>query len=201
MASRTEICNLALSHLGNANEIGNLETEKSAEASACRRFYDTTRDQTLRDFSWPFATKIASLALIESDPNSEWDYAYGYPSDCLLIRRILSGISPDTSATRVPYRVANGTSGLYIFTDKEDAEIEYTIRVDDPTLYPPDFVMAFSLRLAHFIAPRVTGADEYKLGDRALKLYAMEISTAQMSAVGEEQAYLPPESEFITVRG
>ena len=47
MASSTEIANLALSHLGNGTEIADLETERSSEASACRRFYDVALAQVL----------------------------------------------------------------------------------------------------------------------------------------------------------
>src|SRR5688572_11149621 len=111
MASETEIANLALSHLGVGKEIANLETERSQEAVACRRFYDTARDATLRDFSWPFATKIAVLGLIEADPNDEWDYSYRYPSDCLQLRRILSGVRNDTRDSRVPFKLAHDDSG------------------------------------------------------------------------------------------
>src|SRR5665648_440114 len=96
MSSATEICNMALGHLASGKEIANLETERSAEAIACRRFFDSARDAVLRDFSWPFATKIKALSLIEEDPNSEWAYSYRYPTDCLNFRRILSGTRTDT---------------------------------------------------------------------------------------------------------
>ena len=77
-SSKTEIANLAISHLGIGKTIANLELEKSQEAIACRRFYDTVRDSSLRDFPWPFAGKIQALALV----SNEWLYAYQYPSDC-----------------------------------------------------------------------------------------------------------------------
>jgi len=201
MASSTEICNLALSHIGVGKEIANLETEKSEEAAACRRFYDTARDEVLRDFTWPFATVMATLGLIEEDPNDEWSYSYRYPSDCLMFRRILSGQRTDTRDTRVPYKIAQDSSGTLIFTDQENAECEYTIREDDPLRYPPDFVLAFSFLLASYIAPRLTGGDPFKLGQRALQLYALQISKAQANAKNEEQPDIEPDSEFTRARG
>lgn len=200
MASSTEICNMALSHLGIGKEIAALESERSQEAEACRRFYSTAQDATLRDFPWPFATKIAALALVEEDPNSEWGFSYQEPSDCLGLRRILSGIRNDNRQSRVPYRRAYGDSGAVIFTDAEDAEIEYTIRVTDPLRYSPDFILAFSLRIASYIAPRVTGGDPFKLGTRAMSLYEYELSKARSAAVNEEQDEEVPESEFIRGR-
>ena len=93
MASKTEIGNLALSHIGIGKEVANIETEQSAEASALRRVYDTALRKTLRDFNWPFARVIADLGLIEEDPTDEWDFSYRVPSDCVSFRRIPSGVS------------------------------------------------------------------------------------------------------------
>jgi len=205
MASETEICNLALGHLGAGKEIANLETDRSQEAAACRRFYDDCRDATLRDFSWPFATKIAPLGLVtdsedDDHPTEEWTYQYQVPSDSLMFRKIQSGTRNDSRGTKVPYRLAYGDSGTVVFTDKEDAVGEYTIRVDDPLRYSSDFVMALSLRLASYIAPQVTGGDPFKMGDRALKLYEFEISKARASALNEEQPEQEPDSEFISTR-
>jgi hypothetical protein len=204
-SSETEICNLALSHLGVGKEIAALETERSDEASACRRFYDTARDETLRDFAWPFATKIAALGLLtDSDdddhPTEEWTYQYQEPSDSLAFRKIQSGTRNDSRASRISYRKAYGEAGTVIFTDQEDAIGEYTIRVDDPQRYPSDFVMAFSFRLAALIAPRLTAGDPFKMAERSIRLYQLEISKAQASAFNEEQTDEDPDSEFIRAR-
>lgn len=198
--SEVSICNMALSHLGVAKEIANLETESSQEAAACRRFFVEARDNTLRDYPWPFATKIADLALVEEDPNDEWQYSYRMPSDALRLNRILSGLRNDNAQSRVPYRVVRDDVGLLIYTDQEDAEIEYVMRETDPTRYPADFRMALSLRLAAYIAPRLTAGDPYKLGDRALNLHRLEIQKAEASAVNEEQAEQLPDSEFMRER-
>lgn len=200
MSSNTEICNLALSHLGVGKEIANLETEKSQEASACRRFYEITRDQVLRDFAWPFATKVATLALIEEDPNEEWAFSYRYPVDCLDVRKILSGTRNETQDTRVPYRISNDDSALCIYTDLEDAQIEYTAKVTNVDFFPVDFLQALSLRLAAYIAPRVTAGDPFKMGDRALQLYRQEMSIARANAVNEQQDERIVDSEFILAR-
>jgi hypothetical protein len=199
-ASEIAICNMALSHLGVAKEIANLETENSQEASACRRFFAQARDNTLRDYPWPFATKITTLALVEADPNEEWGYSYRAPTDFLRINRILSGVRNDSARTRVPYRIVRDESGLLIYTDKEDAEIEYVMRETDPSRYPGDFTMALSLRLAAYIAPRLTAGDPYKLGERALRLHSLEISKAEATSFNEEQAEEAPESEMVDER-
>lgn len=199
MASKVGIFNLALSHLSHAKAVAS-DTEISEEAAACRRFYDQALEEVLRDFPWPFATKLAALGLVETDPNDEWGYSYQVPSDCLLFRRILSGTRNDSRQSRVPYRIAYGTSGAVIFTDAEDAQGEYTVRVTDTARFAPDFVQALALLLAAYIAPTVTGGDPFKLGQRALQLYQYTLTKAQANAANEEQAEQEPEAETIRAR-
>lgn len=200
MPSKVEIANMALSHLAIGKEIANFETENSEEARAIRRFYEIAKDVTLRDFPWPFATRQGILALIAIEPTTEWGYSYRYPSDCLYVRRILSGIRNDSRQSRAPYKIAQDDSGLILYTDQQDAEIEYTVRADSPNLYPSDFVLAFSYYLAHLTAPRLTGGDQFKLGAMALKLYSFEIGRAVSRSFNEEQVEEPVESEYIRAR-
>lgn len=191
---------MAISNLGVGKEIANIDTEQSEEASACRRFYDVARDSTLRDFPWPFSTKIVSLSLIESFTTGEWTYSYRYPSDCLDARRILSGDRNDTRQSRAPYKVLKDSSARIIYTDEENAELEYTERVEDPSFYPPDFQLAFSFRLASLIAPRLTKGDPFNLRKSAMEMYDLEISRAKAGSTNEEQRDEIPDAEFIRMR-
>jgi hypothetical protein len=199
MASPTEICNLALGHLGIGKEIATLE-EKSDEAAACRRYYPLAVEAVLGDFAWPFATRFATLALVESDPTEEWAYSYRYPSDCLMVRRILSGTRQDSLGSREEYRIASDSQGMIILTDKEDATIEYTVELTDTAMFGADFIEALSFRIAMAIAPRVTGGDPFGLGNRAAKMYEAAIQGAKAGAANEEAPPPPLEAESIRAR-
>ncbi len=200
MASQVEICNLALSHLGQADEIANLVTERSAAAAACRRFYDVARDATLRDFSWPFATKFAFLNLVEEDPTEEWAFSYRFPVDCLLARRIVSGFRIDTALSRVVYKIGRDTAGQLIYTDKVDPQLEYTMKVTDPDKYNAQFVLALSYRLAMYIVPKINNGDPFKISQNLMSFYRLELASAQRSAYVEEQPDNDPPSQFISAR-
>lgn len=200
MSSSTSVSNLALSHLGVSTPIANLETEKSTAARACRTFYDLTIEATLRDFPWPFCTVFETLALVSTDPTSEWKYAYRYPTDCFKLRRILSGNRNDNRQGRIPYRIGHDDAGRLIYTDQQDAEIEYTYKETRPDRFTPDFTLAASFRLAGYIAPTVTGGDPFKLGERAMRFYVFETTVAQANAVNEQQDEEPPEAESIRAR-
>lgn len=200
MSSKTEIANLALSHLGIAKEIANLDTENSPEASACRRFYEHVKELTLAEIEWPFATRFVVLGLIEEDPNDEWNFSYRYPSNCIAVRRILSGHRDDTLASIIKYKIGRDTSGKVIYTDQDQASVEYTENITDSTIFPSDFVMAMSYLLAVYIAPRVTGGDPFKLKDSAFAAYTLEVSRAKSNAVNEEKREQLTESPTITAR-
>jgi hypothetical protein len=199
-SSMTEVANLGISHTGSGKTIANLDTEKSAEAAVCRTFLPQVIDEVLRDFSWPFATQFVTLPLVQTQPNNEWGYSYRYPSDCVFFRRILSGMRNDSRASRVPYRVGQDSQGKLIFCDIDSAAAEYTVRVLDVLRYPPDFVMAVSLKLAFYIAPSITAGDPFKMGDRAFKLYKLLIEDAKANAVNEEQVDQERDSSFIEGR-
>lgn len=198
--SKTEISNMAISHLGTGKEIIDLDTEKSEEASVCRRFFEIAKDTVLQDCEWPFATKIASLGLIESSPNNEWDYSYSYPSDCLNFRKLQSGIRNDTRQSRIPYRIGHGDSGAIIFTDQEDAIGEYTVKITDTSRFYPDFTLALSLKLAYLIAPRLTKGDPDKMKQQIQSEYLYQLSLAKASAFNEEQMDEQVDSQFIRIR-
>lgn len=198
--SSTEICNFALLHLGQSKRIANLTTEQSKEAGIFRTFYETVRDLVLRDYNWPFATKIADLGLVEENPNDEWAYSYRYPSDALMIRRILSGVRNDARNTKVAYKIGKDAQGLLIFCDLEEAQLEYTEMVSDVSYFPDDFAMALSYRLAYYAAPAITNGDPFQMQGRMMQMYNGEISKATANSFNEEQPDELPDSEFIRFR-
>lgn len=200
MASKVGICNMALAALGVADQIANLDTERSAEARACRLFYEETVKETLRDQAWPFATKIVTLALVAMDPNTEWKYSYRYPTDCEMFRRILSGQRNDTRDSRVPNRIIADDEGQVILTDEQNAQAEYTFLASDPQRYPPDFAAAVSYLLAVRIAPMVTAGDPFGLQQKNITLYIQAIAKAKSNAANEEQPEVEPDPETIRCR-
>lgn len=200
---KENICNAALMHLGIDYELTNLTSEKTRYGRVMRQFYDEVRDIVLRDFDWPFARKVDVLALVASDPTDEWAFSYRYPSDCLKVRRILSGSRQDTPESAVAYNLANDGTGFLIYTDAVEAQIEYTVRLDNPTLYyMADFRGAFELALA----ARTSSALLPESRDKLLKqqtlrnLYAMSLAQARANALNEERPDPEQDSEFVRSR-
>jgi hypothetical protein len=96
MASEIDICNLALSHLGDNATVASIDPpEGSAQAEHCARFYPMARDALLELHHWKFATRRANLALLNAESWS-WSYAYAAPSLTLKLLAVLpAGASSD----------------------------------------------------------------------------------------------------------
>ena len=228
--TETEICNLALGHIGEGYEIGNLQTDDSNEASACKRYLWTVINHTLRDFDWPFATKTAVLNAVAMFPTPEWQWSYRLPSDCLRFRRFISGARNLTPQNVIPFRVESDAAGLLLLTDfpftnanpnvmtlpPTNPEIiqpitnvqipllpcyaEYTAKVENKGFYPVDFCMAVSFRLALMILPRLSIGDPNKMRPWLQEMVGLSMSNAMANAANEAQPDQRPDADTIRIR-
>jgi hypothetical protein len=201
MSSVVFICNLALSNIGKTN-ISDLN-EASAEAKACKQFYAHSRDTLLQAHPWRWAGRTLALAEVANHKPNRWDHAYQRPTDCLKIRRVLDEMMLDY----VPYEAravkAGGfdyaVEGAVIYTNLSPAYLEYTARIDDPTLFPPLFEDALSWHLAVRLSMPLTRdpkirADAYQLAARLFE----QAATSDANEVREVSDY---PAEMIEARG
>jgi hypothetical protein len=200
MSSKTQIANMALIHLGHEKPIANLDTEKSSEAATMRAFYDLAVDTVLSKVAWPFATTFGDAGLIETEPNTEWAFSYRYPSNCITVRRVLSGLRNDNRKQKVPFKIGDDDTGQLFWCDEQDAIIEYTKRVTQTSRFAADFTLTLSYYLAYLTAPGITGGDEFKLGEKSFAFYENNLLDAENRAFNEQQDEVEPESIFITGR-
>ena len=82
------------------------------------------------------------------NPSTLWAYAYAKPSDCLVPRRIVTGIDEYKEDDSADFEIEGDT----LMTDKQDATLIYTRPIADPTKYTPSFVTAVGYKLAAFLA-------------------------------------------------
>lgn len=194
MASIVEIWNLAAAHVGAKNAIES-EIESSTIAGQCRLFWDPVRDAVLRDAPWSFATRSQALALSGTAPTG-WEYSYSYPTDCLFVRHIVT--ASRYNADPVPFKIYRDGSDQYICTDQADAEIEYTVRVEDPNQYDAAFIETVALYLGSKLAMPVTRKPE--LGIELLGQYQAALSRAVALSRNEGQRDPERDPEIIRAR-
>lgn len=160
MASAVDICNLALSHLGDEATVASIDPpEQSAQAEHCARFYPMARDAMLDMHHWSFATTRKALNKLTDAPTFGWSFAYVLPSNALNIIGIFATGAADDFSPQ-PFEVEalpDGTSVIYSNTD--DAICRYTMHVTDPTKFQPAFVDALSWLLASMLAGPILKGD------------------------------------------
>jgi hypothetical protein len=145
----TSICNQALIRIGEPR-ITSL-TELTTPARSCNEFYEPTRDEVLSGHDWNFARKRAELSEISDAPLFGWEHQFQLPSDCLRVRQ-LNAFQEDEA--RPSWEVESGR----LLTDEDTAQIIYTFRQTDTTLYSPLFIDALSLKLAIKLCTLLTGS-------------------------------------------
>jgi hypothetical protein len=195
-ATVVSVCNVALSRSGVNRSINDID-EASQEAVTCKLHYENVRDEVLRDVAWPFATRYADLALVASVPNGDWQYAYRAPSDMIRPIRIVTGVRAEHP--RTVFKRGSDASGGLIYADQPEATLEYTGRIEDPTMFSPDFASALAWRLAMEIGPALSNAPAW--GDRAARYYAAAIAASTTNAANEQAGDQFAEAEWIEARG
>lgn len=200
--SVVQICNTALARIGVSNFISSID-ESSTEAAVCKVLYESVRDRVLREHPWGFASVYTPLALVaEADETAswaeQWDYAYRYPSDALVVRKILSVLGK-LEPVAIPYSVGRDAVGRLIFTDEKDAKIEYTSRVEDASQFDPSFASVVAWLLASEIAMPLSALDGIR--KQALQMFAMELDVAKRIAANEGEPLRDVDTEFVRSRG
>jgi hypothetical protein len=171
MASQVDICNLAMSHFGQAANISSIDpVDGSAEAEHCARFYPIVLAELLEAANWTFARKRATLAEVTND-REDFGFKYAFPADCQKARYLLAdGYTADLSdSASETYEI----EGSFIYTDAADATLVYTKRLTDTTKFSGMFVTGFSLQLAAYVVGPITkdpsGRTQALLADRATR--------------------------------
>lgn len=217
MTSVVEICNLALGNI-RAGSINSLD-ESSVQAQVCKLRYPFTRDMMLTETTWGFSRRISPLAQVATEIFN-WAYSYQYPSDCLRIERLVPeyeelpagdasvisraidrAILPvSNKRQQIPYEVFNFANNRLIGANEDGLRVDYIVKITDPNLFSPAFVMAMSHMLAADIAIPIAGLEAGRaLRNESLQLYRAFMSSA--AAQNSNQSYFEPrESEFVTVR-
>lgn len=165
MASVVDICNLAMSRLGDSANISSIDPpEASPQAEYCAQFWPIARDSALEGYPWAFATKRATLAELTPETDA-WVYAYAMPTNCLRVLSVqdseaTSDLGVDTSLpTQQAFTIETMASGsLAILTDQDQASARYIAKITDSTKYSPLFVDYVSWLLAsHVAGPLIKG--------------------------------------------
>ena len=158
ISSKVNICNLALSKLGNTNSIENIDTGTKPLEKIFAQWYDVVRQKALKEQQPNFAMARRLVAQdVNSTPDFGYEFAYEYPQDCLRLLGI--GNVEDKENT---YSV----EGNAILTDEDFTEDGLPIRfiedITDVSKFTSEFVLVFATMLADKVCYQVTEDDNKK---------------------------------------
>lgn len=211
LTASTRIVNQALVEIGITKPIVNLATEQTPAAVTARLFYADAVLEVLRAFTWPFATRYATLVLVDGTDteavNGDWQYSYRLPADCVFARRL---VNPDGSKRAFDpnppkFRLGSDDDRLLytdvaVDTDTNAPELEYTFRPDCAARAGDAlFRRALKWLLASHLAPslektKITQAECWAAFQAAL-------TDAKVPAANEQQAPASTgDAEWITGR-
>lgn len=184
MASEVDICNLALSHIGDTATVASINPpEGSAQAEHCARFYSFARDALFEMHDWNFCITRTPLNLLASAV-PPWTYVYGVPNLLVTAIAVQSADAPDDFCepgdisdagvsfvptpiqtfgdyTPQPYLLETLDDGTaVILTNVENAVLRYTRKITDASKFSALFVMALSWYLASLLAGPIIKGDE-----------------------------------------
>lgn len=124
---------------------------------------------------------------IEPETYSGWTYSYFYPDDCLIARAIYNqsmrvtryecgynyvGSVFSYPTSPVPFTIVSSTTkdSKYIVTNEADAELMYTAKITDVTMFPTTFSDALAWAIAERLSISLTNSTEMQAQSRSKKI-------------------------------
>lgn len=152
MASVVDICNLALSHLGDNPIVQSIDPpDSTVQAKHCATFYPLALNATLEMYSWGFAKKRVQLNAETADGFSIWAYKYLLPED--YVRAV--SLYPEADFE---------IEGRELLTNQASAVLLYINHQVSPDDFTPLFVEVLSVKLAALLAgPIIKGLTGQKV--------------------------------------
>lgn len=196
--SDVQICNWALARVGITRQISTL-LDTSAEAKFLNLIFATVRDSVLEDCDWQFARRRSSLTA-SSETRVDWSYIYPLPSDCIAVRKILTGIRNPRLEEKEPFTIELSDDGTtkYMLSDAADASVLYTARVASG-LFSGQCTEALCWKITAELAASFVKKPDVE--EWAMKRFMQILSHALATIRNSEQEDVAQDSEFITFRG
>lgn len=155
MATAIDICNLALSLLGEQPSVTSIDPpDGSPQAGNCQRWFPHCLRKVIEDFDWSFLTRRCRLAPLSSYDRElyGWPFGFNIPSDCVRVIKV-EGVKHHGRRITLPFEVeqysANKTRML--LTTIENPILSYVYYDDNVSIWPSYFSQCVVLCLAAYL--------------------------------------------------
>ena len=193
--TKAKIFNITLKNLRVSIGIQNTnQTDKNTVV--LNEFYDTAREQVLKDFDWNFANSYRELSLTGNIPqNPKFLYEFDYPNDCVFAREIIPFANNET----IEFEIAANRNGQKVInTNLTPAVLRYTKSVDNEVFFSTEFVSALCWYLAFLAAPAITG--NRSLQNDCLVIYSSMMAKAKTLNASEGYIKSPDNCSWFDIR-
>lgn len=192
--TQLELCNVALSHLGEARI--NALSDDTARARACALHYLPVLKEVLRSHRWNFAVARVEIAPDGTAPAFGWGYQFTLPADCLRVLEVNDSEAGDWISDEWIIE------GRKLLTNAATLRLIYLRDVEDEALTDPLFAQAFGLKLAVALSEVIRGSTG-KTGD-LLQIYQNVTAPLARRVDANEgrrrKGMLPLNSRFVRAR-
>jgi hypothetical protein len=155
MRTKVEICNLALSCLGEKSTVENIDNPTKQSEIVCSKWYDVSRRTALRQLMPSFARK-RDIWAVDGDykPAFGYDFAYKYKNECLKVLGLGNiGDVRNDYAVEDSHILVNENYG-------EGLPVRYVADIKDLSVFTDDFVQMFAWFLARDICTELTSSSQ-----------------------------------------
>lgn len=154
MVSKVDICNLALSRLGDKRTVEDIDDGKKHEELVFKKWYDITRQSTIKRAMPSFAMVRDHWPRANFTPEFGYDNAYLYKSDCLRVLGLGNIENTENNYSR---------EGNYILCDEDypnGLPVRYLKDITETQKFPADFVELLSYELAANVCTELTESQQ-----------------------------------------
>lgn len=172
MASSTDICNLALSFLGEP-PIANIDNPQTKTGELCKLHYPILRDAVLQEVEWSFAVRrYSSSTPVATSPNWGYQYAYDVSGEVLRVTYCSDDANEDFYNPEFKWVFENNL----ILCDASKIYYRTINLVTDTQKYSALFIQALAARMALEMCVSITESTELMSG--LVSLYGVKMKAA-----------------------
>lgn len=178
MSSPTQIANLALSWMGQnlINDLG----DNQNEAVVMNANYALSRDKTLEDAAWTFATIRKILAPLAEAPEFGGGRQFAIPTNVLRVHRVFRPDLTSQSTLTSVNKFQNADwvrNGNVIIANEAAIWTILIVQVTNTALFSPGFIHALAARMAADTAMTLT--ESSKLEEKMEARYDTKLADAK----------------------
>jgi len=144
------------------------------EAIVMNDNYELSRDKTLADAAWTFATERKVLAPVSTAPAFGSGNQFLIPGNVLRVHRVFK--ATNTSQSNKFSNAEWVREGNYIISPESTLWAVFIVRVTDPNRFSPGFVHALAARLAADTA--ITFTESIRMEEKMEERYVAKLADA-----------------------